>query len=148
MSYLTETEFRGYYTQEFINELVNDSEDDPTSDESTRIVVALESSDSIIDSFISYNYDTPLTISPIPGVVKSASKVLTLYNLSGRRWNDANEPGKFERDHREVMEWLKAVKEGTALIPGVPSNSVENQSAASGVSSTAIMPRSNISDFY
>ena len=148
MTYLSETEFRSYYTPEFINQLVNDSRDDPTSDESARIVTALESSDSIIDSYISYNYDTPLTIDPIPGVIKEKSKVLTLYNLSGRRWHDTTEPNKFERDYRDAISWLKSVKDGKVEIPGVPSDVAEDSALASGTSSTPLMERNNISDFY
>lgn len=148
MSYLTETEFRSYYTPKFINELVNDTRDDPTSDESERIVTALEASDDMINSYINTNYDVPLTVSPIPPSIKTASKVLTLYNLSGRRWRDSNEPNKFERDKREIITWLESIKKGTVLLPGVPNNNVDNEVGASGSSSTPVMQRTNISDFY
>ena len=75
----------------------------------------LDDASSFIDTFLNARYTVPVT--PVPNALRRANMIIARHDIDARRTGKANDEQHVE--YEEIVEWLKAIRDGQADLPGV-----------------------------
>lgn len=133
MAYVTASELASSVGTDVLN-AVADLDDDGVFD-SAVVTDALAKADEIVDSYLSAYL--PLS-SPIAPSVVDAVVAIAMQKLRGHR----DEVTENSRQHYEdAMAWLKAIANGTAVLPGATDSSGDDPGAPEVVAADRVWTR-------
>jgi len=113
MAYTTQTNLENLFSKDKIR-MLTDDDSDGAADAGVLLEI-IANADALIDGWIGRRYTTP--VSPTPVILITLSNNITFYMMFARR-------GSLPPDNVQVLydgaiEFLKAVSEGEAVIPGL-----------------------------
>ena len=87
----------------------------PSNTAYLNIVAAIEQADALINTYIGGRYTVPVTLVPLPQILRDASGNLAVCNLFDRR-REMDVPEGVERRRKSILQLLKDIAAGTAEI--------------------------------
>ncbi len=94
--------------------------------EEANLEEAIETAEGVINGYLSLVCETPLNISPIPGILVQAAFDISIYNLHSRvQFRDIPE---FVRDkYEDALKMLTKISRGEIIIKEIPAEIKEDK---------------------
>jgi len=116
----------------------------PSNTAYLNIVAAIEQADALINTYIGGRYTVPVTLDPLPQILRDASGNLAVCNLFDRR-REMDVPEGVERRRKSILQVLKDIAAGTAEIAELSSASsasiLTNKTAADRMFTDTLLNR-------